>query len=363
MPLEASGRVRSVLVVDDSSAVRRFIGIAINRDPKLEVVGEATNGRDALKKVEQFKPDAVVLDVHMPIMGGLEVLPMIQRCSPDTRVVLFSSKNGSVDPEVSNLVDLGSVDFVAKPSGVDGTEGALEHLNKNLLPRLRHDMAGASEPGWSKRKRRRRTPASAKQIDAIVIGSSTGGPSALEHVIGRLPADIGLPIFVVQHISKEFAGSLAEHLDRSGPLKVVEATRGMKPEAGVVYVAPGHRHMVLNREHGQVVIHFDGRAPVNSCRPSVDVLFESSAPVYGPHQIGLILTGMGQDGLDGCRALGKRGAPILIQDEATSVIWGMPGAVARAGLSDEVLPLDEISERLFRWVATSRTSKRPGRNV
>lgn len=363
MAAEVLDRSKSVFVVDDSSTVRRLVSLAIDRQPGLRVVGQAANGKSALRMLKNLRPDAVVLDVHMPVMDGLEALPHIEKALPGTHVVLFSHTTPDTCASLDAAILSGSADFVPKPTGLNGAQSALQHLNQTLIPRLRQGRDGQPAKPDGRRGRRRLTPAAAQRTDVIVIGASTGGPVALEQVFRDLPERVTVPILVVQHISADFSGSLAEQLDRVSHYEAREAVEGGLLEPGVIHIAPGDRHLVVAEEEHRVVTRLDGRPPVNSCRPSVDVLFQSTAAVFGPRQLGVVLTGMGSDGRDGCAALSSRGAGVMVQDEATSTIWGMPGAVLRAGYADEVQPLDAIAERIDRWVTTTHTKRRPAADV
>lgn len=179
-----------------------------------------------------------------------------------------------------------------------------------------------------------------------MIGSSTGGPAALEQVFSAIRTPLNVPMFIVQHIPAEFSAMLAKRLNAASAMTVIEATAGQTPEPGTVYVAPGGRHMVLKKNKRRVIIEMTDTPPVNSCRPAVDVLFQSSAEVYGANQLAVILTGMGHDGLDGCRALFPLGVPVIAQDEETCVVWGMPRFVAEEGLADEIVPLPDVAGRI-----------------
>jgi two-component system, chemotaxis family, protein-glutamate methylesterase/glutaminase len=344
-----------LLIVDDSPSVRRIVEFVLRGDQGIEVVGEAGDGVQAIEMARSLKPNAILLDVEMPVMDGLTALPQLRSILPDAHIILFSDADSTSD-RINQVLHVGGAEFVPKPKQVRDAEDAITRLRRTLLPHLQPKAIGRPVSD-SNSLRKRLTPATAARIDALLIGSSTGGPLALEAVLSALPRELPVPVFIVQHINEEFSGRLANRLAEASPLNVVEGTRGLIPQPGTVYIAPGGSHMELSKPNKTVRIKLTNRPPVHSCRPSVDVLFNSAASAYGAHQLGLVLTGMGYDGLDGSRAIAYRGAPVLVQDEATSIIWGMPGAIAEADLADEILPLNEIAGRLERWVASSRKPK------
>ncbi len=343
-----------VLIVDDSPSVRRILSFVVSEEPTLRVVGQAQHGGEAISMARELRPDAIVLDVEMPVIDGLDALAELRAIVPDATIVLFSRADATSD-RVYSAVRTGAVEFVPKPRDVRDVDDAVIRLRRTLLPRLRAARPAEPQRARSTTVRRQLTPRTAAPIDAIVIGSSTGGPQALEAVIGGLSRDLPVPVFVVQHINEEFSHRLANRLADVTSLNVVEATRGDVVRRGTVYVAPGDAHMEVSQPEDHVRIRLHNGPEVNSCRPSVDVLFHSAANVYGPHQLAIVLTGMGIDGLEGCRAIAYRGAPVMVQDEASSVIWGMPGAVARADLADEIVPLQDIAARLTRWVTATHS--------
>lgn len=352
---ESTTEQTRLLIVDDSPSVRRIVDYVLRGDPGITVVGEAGHGIQAIEMARALKPNAILLDVEMPVMDGLTALPQLRSIVPDAHIILFSDADSTSD-RIYRVLHAGGAEFVPKPQQVRDSEDAITRLRRSLLHRLQPQVVTSSLSNPTALRERLR-PSTSARIDALVIGASTGGPHALEAILGSLPGELPVPVFVVQHINEEFSRRLATHLAEVSPLNVVEGARGLIPQPGTVYLAPGNTHMELGRPDKTVRIKLTTGAPVHSCRPSVDVLFSSSAAAYGAHQLALVLTGMGYDGLDGSRAIAYRGAPVLVQDEATSVIWGMPGAIAGADLADEVLPLDEIGGRLARWVATSRKSK------
>jgi len=343
-----------VLIVDDSVVIRRLVSRVVDSDPGLQVVGTAAHGGIALTMIEDLEPDIITLDVEMPEMDGLETLAELRNKNNKIPVIMFSTLTERGSEVTIEALSRGASDYVAKPSNVGGTGEALERLQNELLPKIKALVPRAT-PGQvapaatTPPIRPPMEPSRGHSIDAVVIGSSTGGPSALNDVFSALRKPLDVPAFIVQHIPPVFSRLLAERLDRASPMQVVEAAAGMTAEPGVCYLAPGGEHMVLARQGTKVTIGLNSDPPVNSCRPSVDVLFDSAAEVYGRNQLGVILTGMGSDGLRGCETLHELGAPILSQDQATSTVWGMPAAVTEAGLADEVLAIGEVADRIASW--------------
>lgn len=344
-----------VLVVDDAVVIRKLVTDVINSDPDLEVIGTAPNGKIALAKLQQLNPDIMTLDIEMPEMDGLETLPELRKVHPDLPVIMFSTLTVRGSESTLEALARGATDYVAKPANVGSTTEALDTLREELLPRLKALVPGRIQTKESTITAAVKTtntlsPTTHPGIEAVVLGTSTGGPTALETVLASMAKPLPVPLFIVQHIPETFSRLLAERLDKHCVMDVVEAADGMIAEGGTAYIAPGGLHMKISRRGTDVVIHVGDGPLVNSCKPAVDVLFESAVPVYGSHQLGVILTGMGQDGLVGCEGLSEAGAPILAQDEASSVVWGMPGYVAQKGLADEILPLEDVERRITTWV-------------
>ena len=355
-----------VLIVDDSAFVRSALKRVLASDPGFEVTASAPNGRIALQALDEHEVDVVVLDVEMPIMGGIETLERIRETNRALPVVMFSTITTRGGAATLEALTKGASDYVTKPSDQENFETAFKAVHDELLPKLRSlvesRVARATQartepapapvsvppaeatPAPAVRPPRRRDAA----IDLVAIGVSTGGPSALATVLSGLPADLGVPVVVTQHMPPLFTRLLAERLDTMSSLQVREAADGDRLEAGCVHLAPGDFHLGLRRVDGHVLVQLDQGAPVNSCRPAVDVMLESVARLYGERTLVVILTGMGRDGLAGCRTLGALGAQVLAQDEATSVVWGMPGYVVKEGLADAVLPIEAIGERITR---------------
>lgn len=368
------------MIVDDAVVVRRLVSDVLDAVSTIEVVGTAANGRLALAKLPQLQPDLVILDVEMPEMDGLETLTALREHHPGLPVIMFSTLTERGASITLEALMRGANDYVTKPANVGGVSEAMERVRSELVPRI-HSLCGLVAPEQRRtrsaatRPRVNHQPTSegsdrgslARRVDAVVVGISTGGPGALAEIVPMLPEDLPVPVMVVQHMPPTFTRLLAERLDRTTALAVVEAQGGEIIEAGQCWLAPGDRHLALDtvagaevpvartwRDAGARLVVHDGPRE-HSCRPSVDVLFRSAADRFGPHLLGVVMTGMGQDGLHGCEAIVAAGGRVIVQDEATSVVWGMPGVVAEAGLADAVLPLQEIPTEIGRRVAAHRS--------
>ena len=349
-------RVR-VLIVDDSVTIRKLVSDLVAAQPDLEVAGVAANGRIALAKIPQVCPDVLTLDVEMPELDGLQTLAELRKTHPRLPVIMFSSLTERAAAATLEALALGANDYVAKPSGASGLAGALDRVREELLPKLRHFGATSMPPVGAGAEllgvtSRRPLPSLSVRrgsgVDVIALGCSTGGPNALSQVFARLPPDLPVPILITQHMPPIFTKLLADRLTANSQLKVHEARDGDVLVAGQAWLAPGEFHLGLERVAGQVRVRLNQEPPENSCRPSVDVMLRAVASVYGGRVLGVIMTGMGQDGLRGCQALHDLGAEVIVQDEASSVVWGMPGLVARAGLANAVLPLDGVTDEIIR---------------
>ncbi|MDX2187228.1 MAG: chemotaxis response regulator protein-glutamate methylesterase [Opitutaceae bacterium] len=347
-----------VLIVDDSTVMRRVVSEAVARDPEVEIVGTAAHGRIALAKIAQALPDAVVLDVEMPEMDGLETLRELRKTYPKLPVIMCSTLTSKGAITTLDALAAGATDYVTKPSQVTNIEESITRLSNDLLPKLRvHRRFTASPtplqmPGV--RKGGGDPTRVIGRIELVAIATSTGGPNALAEVVKTLPANLEAPIVCVQHMPPVFTHLLAERLTALHGVKCFEGAEGMRVEPGHFYLAPGGRHMEVYRAslREPLTIRITDAPPENSCRPAADVLFRSVAEFAGARTLAVVLTGMGHDGLRGCEAIRERGGIILAQDEASSVVWGMPGYVAQHGLADRVLPLSQIGPEISRRVRT-----------
>jgi two-component system chemotaxis response regulator CheB len=348
-----------VMVVDDTAVVRLLLTEMLGSDPLVEVAATAPNGRIALEKLDQVAPDIIILDVEMPEMDGLQTLTALRRRNPALPVIMFSSHTQAGARIAIEALQLGASDVVGKP-----TSGQLLETREALLSRIKalcflrgeHDSSRlrcgtAVAPVPPPRPARF---AVGLRVDAVVIAISTGGPNALAALLPRLPRELPVPVLVVQHMPPVFTRILAERLASKCQLGVEEAAAGAEVVAGRVYVAPGDHHLTVERSASGVRLATNQAQHENSCRPSADCLFRAAAEVYGEHVLAVVMTGMGQDGLRGCQRIYAAGGQIIIQDEASSVVWGMPGAVAKAGLADAVLPLDDLAGEIVRLTRAPR---------
>ena len=354
-----------VLVVDDSAVIRRTLPDILSADPSVTVVGAAEDGATALAAIPRVAPDVLILDVDMPDMNGLAVLAEVRRIHRKLPVILVSPLTERAGARTLRALSLGAVDYVTRPILTVAMDAAMEQLAAQLLPKIQ----GLCRPGSVRTESARRadgdaqprvavtpTPAVPGPIEILAVGASAGGPAALTILFADLPAALPVPVAIVQHMSPLFTRLLADRLSYSCPLTFQEACDGDVLEPGHAWIAPGDRHMRLVRHGDRVRVALDHAPPENSCRPSVDILFRSVAATYGAASLALVMTGMGQDGLRGCEALHGRGGQIVIQDQGSSAVWGMPGAVAGAGLAQAVLPLTEIAGELLRRISRGRTS-------
>ncbi|WP_432502211.1 protein-glutamate methylesterase/protein-glutamine glutaminase [Kineococcus arenarius] len=354
-----------VLVVDDSVVVRRIVTDVLASDPAVEVVGTAPNGKVALDKIQQLKPDAVTLDIEMPVMDGLQTIKEIRRLDRRLPVVMFSTLTERGASATLEALSSGASDYVTKPANVGSVSESMESVRAELIPKIKALVPGVAAPPAATGARaaapaapvavRSRTGAVGTPR-ALVVGSSTGGPEALSSVLAKLPAGLGVPVLVTQHMPPVFTRMYAQRLDKVSALNVVEAVDGQDVVAGTVYVAPGDFHMEVVRRGTALVVKLQQGPPENFCRPAVDVMVRSAVAAFGGDLLALILTGMGSDGKLGCKAVAAAGGQVVVQDEATSVVWGMPGAVAREGIADEVLPLGAIPDALLRRLGGARAA-------
>jgi len=354
----APGNRIRVLVVDDSVVIRRLVTHALEQEPSLEVVGFASNGSIALSRIPQLNPDVITLDIEMPEMDGLEMLRKLRQQYSQIRVVMFSTLTERGAAMTLQALALGADDYVAKASNAGSLDRSMASLRAELIPKIKQffllggNAPPVQQPPAAPTSVFGRTPflPAAGERKVLAIGVSTGGPTALGELMPHFPDDFPLPILIVQHMPPLFTRLLAERLQTSTSLKVEEAAEGSIVAAGKVLIAPGDFHMQVRNGGPQTVVTLNQSPPENSCRPAVDVMFRSCAEVYGGSVVTAILTGMGQDGLRGTQALKAKGAYVIAQDEASSVVWGMPGAVVAAGLADRVAPLSAIVPEILRQI-------------
>lgn len=357
------GKIR-VLAVDDSAIIRSLLRTALGTCPQIEVAGTAQDGREALDAIERLNPDVVLLDVEMPRLGGLEVLAEMRVRRLHTKVIICSTLTRRGAGVTLEALASGATDYVAKPVAQNASDG-IAALRQELLPKI---LALFPAEGWQCPVefpyKSTFTPAAPAQRPTsipgvLVIGVSTGGPAALERILPGLPADFPLPILIAQHMPRVFTSLLAERLDGLCPFPVCEAETGAPVRPGIAYLARGDWHLEVAGTCGQTSLHLhQGDAP-GAFRPSVDLLFRSAASVYGCGVLALVLTGMGCDGLEGCRAVRAAGGRVLVQDRSTSAVWGMPGAVAKEGIAEVILPLDSIAHEVAR-LARNHGRREPG---
>ena len=356
-----------VLVVDDSVVIRQVISDALKTDPDIEVVAVASNGRVALEKIPECRPDVLTLDLEMPEMDGLTLLDELRKRHSKLPVVVFSTLTERGAKSTLEALARGASDYVCKPSGQRSVQATLERIRAELIPKL-HGLVRRKRAGSVAAAVSANLPATRafggmppERIDAVMIGVSTGGPSALAEVIPHLPKDFSVPILIVQHMPPVFTQVLAQRLASTGVLKVREATHRERIEPGVVYIAPGDHHMRVAGSPREGWITLDQQPAENGCRPSVDPLFQSAAPMYGKNLLALILTGVGHDGTKGSQTVRRAGGTVWAQDEATSTAWGMPSSVIEAGLAQRVLPLSQVARAIVDAVLGGRASAGPRR--
>ena len=368
-----------ILVVDDAVGVRRIVTAVLGDEPDLEVVGTAPNGRIALQKIEQLNPDLVTLDIEMPVMDGLETLKAIRGTHPRLPVIMFSTLTERGAAVTMEALMHGANEYVTKPANVGSVTEAMERIREELVPKI-HALTGlaprptraaptsthtpqptapapsarslgrgAAQPGA--RRPAARTPE--LPVQAVVIGISTGGPNALAVLIPALPKDLGVPVLIVQHMPPMFTRLLAERLDGTSALSVREAGHDEWVEPGHVLLAPGGRHLEVHRKGTRVYTALTDGPLENSCRPAADVLLRTASRAYGAGTLGVIMTGMGADGRRGTEHVRDVGGHVLVQDEASSVVWGMPGAAVQAGTVDAVVPLPELAAAITQRVRST----------
>jgi two-component system chemotaxis response regulator CheB len=407
MPMPRPARI---LIVDDSAVMRGLLRSVVIADQRLEVAGTASDGVSALRAMDSVQPDLVLLDVEMPMMDGLSTLKQMKANGKRLPVIMCSTLTQRGAKVTIEALACGASDYVAKPSGHATKEAAMRALSQDLIPKIlaltayatsAQDFAPAHSaifsavrtpgqvfptpapsgqssawpsawphtagPGNAGQARLPignsqasslplQQPASKSPPTVLLIGVSTGGPAALDVLLPALPSNFSLPVLVVQHMPELFTKLLAERLNGRCPLRVSEATAGEPVRPGAIYIARGDWHMEVTAQERMAgsfpppvpVLRLTQETPENHCRPAADVLFRTSAQVYGSGVLAVVLTGMGSDGLAGCRIIRQHGGTVLAQDQSTSAVWGMPGAVAQAGLAHRVLPLNAIAPEILR---------------
>jgi two-component system chemotaxis response regulator CheB len=343
---------KRILIVDDSVVIRRSLVEALMREPGVMVAGSASSGRIALMKMPLLRPDLVLLALDMPASDGLDTLAAIRASYPATPVVLLNVATSRGEEVTSEALSLGAKGYVIKPDAADRSAERLQTLAAEVASLVgAWPFISAGEP--------RVAPVTGsvfpRRVDVVAIGVSTGGPSALMELLPDLPADFPVPIVIVQHMPAEFTRLLAERLDAKCRIRVQEGQSRQALTPGTAWIAPGDFHMTIERDGLDVVMNIHQRSPENSCRPSVDVLFRSIAHTFGPHALAVVMTGMGRDGVAGCQEIHAAGGHTIVQDEPSSVVWGMPGLVVKAGLADQVVPLRRLAEAITARVGQHRT--------
>jgi two-component system, chemotaxis family, protein-glutamate methylesterase/glutaminase len=353
-------RIR-VLVVDDSALMRKLIPLILERDPDIEVVGTAMDGAFALKKIEELHPDVVTLDLEMPRMDGLETLRTIMRSAP-LPVIVFSTHSREGAYSTFKALALGAIDFVAKPQ--DAAAGNLDPVAYQLAEKIKVAKRAGGPKTFLKiapeipalQKNRARVAVQPNRI--IAIGISTGGPNALQYVLSQIPGDFPATFVIVQHMPEGFTEMFARRLDECCALDVQEAKSGDLLLAGRVLICPGNRHMMVRRmPRGEMAVLTDG-APINGHRPSVDVLFHSVAQEFALTAVGVLMTGMGDDGAEGLGAIKAAGGMTIAQSEDTCVVGGMPRAAIMRGYANKVLPLDGVAAYLIGQYGAQHSSEK-----
>jgi two-component system chemotaxis response regulator CheB len=346
-----------ILVVDDSVVMRKLLSDTLGSDPALEVAGAANHGRIALAKIPVLKPDLITLEFEMPVMNGLETLAAVRKLYPKLPVIMFSTLTEHGAAATLDALALGASDYATKPSSTGSPAVAIECIRTELIPKIKA-LCGIATLKLQplprthpvEKVRVRANP----RIEIVAIGSSTGGPNALAEVLPRIPSDFPVPIVVVQHMPPIFTRQLAERLASQSAIPVEEGSAGVVLSPGHAWIAPGNFHMKVIRDGPDRRLDLNQEPQENFCRPAVDVLFRSVAGAYKPGVLGVVMTGMGSDGVLGAQDICDLGGDVIIQDQASSVVWGMPGLVHASGLSDGAYPADQLAAEITRRVLQSR---------
>ena len=346
-----------ILVVDDSVVIRKLLSDTLSGDRALEVVGTASDGRIALAKIPLLKPDLITLDVEMPVMNGLETLVAVRKLYPKLPIIMFSTLTEHGAAAALDALSLGASDYATKPSNTGNYAVAIERIRAELIPKIKALCGVASlklMPLSASRPALKVHTRSNSRIEIVAIGTSTGGPNALADVLPRIPEDFPGPIVIVQHMPPIFTRLLADRLASRSAIPVEEGSAGAILSPGHAWIAPGNFHMKVIHAGLQWRLNLNQGPPENSCRPAVDVLFRSVAEAYGANVLGVVMTGMGADGALGAQHIRDAGGDVIVQDEASSVVWGMPGLVHTSGLADAAYPLNQLAVEITRRVMQSR---------
>lgn len=361
-----------VMIVDDSAVIRGMITKALQESPAIEVVASVMNGKAALSVIKEAKPDIVLLDIEMPEMDGITALPLLLEASPGSKIIMVSSLTQRNAEITMKALQLGATECLAKPTS-KGDRSQTDAFFRDLLDKVialgnaaANNMtprfsAGHMAPGNAPAVAAKPVPVMTTsptngvlfvpgaEIRCLAIGSSTGGPQALMQLFKLMQGKaLKVPVFITQHMPATFTKILAEHLHSASGMPCEEGVDKMEAKAGTIYIAPGDYHMIPRMEDKVIRIGLNQNPPVNFCRPAVDPMFEALAKLYGRNLLAVVLTGMGQDGMEGAKMVNAMGGNVIAQDESTSVVWGMPGAVTKAGQAKAVLPLPEIAQLLTR---------------
>lgn len=353
-----------ILIVDDSALYRQLVKNVLRTIPDVEVVGAACTGSEALEKISELHPQLLTLDVQMPDMNGLELLREIKKRKLKVKAIMLSSLTAEGTQTTTDALLAGAFDFIQKPNShcANTNRQQLETLlaekidafresSKASLPRRASTATAVKpkpvEPQGIPEERGRR-------VSAVLIGTSTGGPIALREVLPKLPRDLGVPVLVVQHMPPKYTATLAARLNEVSQLPVCEAANGMLVEPNRIYIAPGGLHMAVESKDGRTFIRTTDDPPEHNIRPAVDYLFRSAADVYAGNLLGIILTGMGRDGAEGCRRIKQQGGTILAQHPEGCVVYGMPKVIVEENLADRVVPLEKIASWIVRLVEANR---------
>ncbi len=370
-----------VMVVDDSAVIRGLVARWLDADPDITVVYTAGDGNSAVRNIRKSRAELVVLDIEMPRLDGMSALPLLIEEVPGIKVIMSSTLTRRNADVTLRALAKGAVDYIPKPESTR-VGGAAEDFKRELLEKIKTHGAGLRDRGAApavKTTLAGEVPARSKVADKaertgglyadhpielrkpslvvpkiLAVGSSTGGPQALLKVFEALKGELRVPVVVTQHMPATFTQILSEHVSHASGFEAKEGTDGEELRPGRIYIAPGDYHMKVQSLRDGHIIRLNQEPPINFCRPAVDVLFNSVAKNFGSATLSLVLTGMGHDGLDGGRALVEAGGTLIAQDEATSVVWGMPGAVASEGLCSEVKPLSEIGRTLSSYLSGAR---------